>query len=57
MGKAPLNYDGHITTKLLTTCCNQKRQSGGVIHTNKKSIVHNLRLIIPGVHKTGALNT
>ena len=55
IGKVAQNSDDHLTTKLLTAWCNHKRRRGGVIHTNKKSIVHSLRLIIPGVDKTGAL--
>ena len=57
IGKLARNSDNHIHTKLLTAWCNHKRRRGGVLHTNKKSIVHNLRLIIPGVDKTRALKT
>ena len=57
IGKVTRNSDNHIPTKLLTAWCNHKRRRGGLLHTNKKLIVHNLRLIIPGVNKTGALKT
>ena len=55
IGKVTRNSDDHLPTKLLTAWCNHKRRLGGVLHTNKKYIAHNLRLIIPGVEKTGAL--
>ena len=55
--KLARNSDNHLPTKLLTEWCNHKRRRGGVLKTNKKSIFHNLRLIIPGVDKTGALKT
>ena len=51
------NSDDHLPTKLITAWCNHKGRRGGVLHTNKKPIVHNLRLIIPGGDKTGALKT
>ena len=57
IGKVACNSDDHLPTKLLTARYNHKRQCEGVLHTNKKSIVRNLRLIIPGVEKTGALKT
>ena len=57
IGKVLHNSEDQITTKLLTARCNHKRQNGGVLHTNKKSIGHNLCLVISGVGKTGALKT
>ena len=57
IGKLARKSDGHLPTKILTKWCNHKRRRGGVLHTNKKSIVRNLHLIIPGVDKTGALKT
>ena len=51
------NSDDHIPTKVFTTWCKQKRRSIGAVHMNKKSIAHDLHIIIPGVYKTGALNT
>ena len=51
------NYDNHLPTNFLAAWFNHKRQSRGVLHTNKESIVHNLRLIMPGVDKNGALKT
>ena len=47
----------HIPTKLLTAWWNHKIRRGGVLHRNKKFIIRNLRLIIPGVDKTGVLKT
>ena len=57
IGKMARNSDDYLPTKILTECCNHKRKLGGVLHMNKKSIVQNLHLIIPGVDKTGALKT
>ena len=42
IGKVARKSDDRLPTKLLTALCNHKRQRGGVLHTNKKSIVHNL---------------
>ena len=55
IGKVTRNSEDHLPNKLLSWWCNHKRRCGGVLHTNKKSIFHNLRLIIPGVDKPGAL--
>ena len=49
IGKGARNYDDHIPTKFITMWCNQKRRHGDVLDTNKKSIVHNLHLVISGV--------
>ena len=57
IGKETRNSDDYLPTKLITAWCNYKRRHGGLLHTNKKSIVHNLRLVILGVDKTGALKT
>ena len=57
IGKVTSNYNDHLTTKLLTTWYNHKRRRGGVLHTNKKYIIHNLQLIISGVDKNRALKT
>ena len=57
IGKMSRNSDDHLPTKLLTEWCNHKRRRGVVLHTNKKSIVHNLQLIIPEVDKAGTLKT
>ena len=57
IGKVARNSDDHLPTKLLTAWCNHKIRHGNVLHINKKSIVHKLCLIIPGVEKTGALKT
>ena len=55
--KVACNSDDHIPTTLLTDWCNYKRRHKCVLYTNKKSIVYNLRLIIPGLDETGALKT
>ena len=55
ISKVARNSDGHLPTKIITAWCNHKRLRGGVMHTKNKSIVHNLRLVMPGVGKTGAL--
>ena len=55
--KLARKYDYHLPTKLLTAWCNHKQQSGGVLHTEKRYIVHNLLLIIPEVDKAGTLKT
>ena len=55
--KMARNSDDHLTTKLLTAWCNHNIRHGGVLNTNKKYIVHNLRLIIPGLDKNGAIKT
>ena len=57
IGKVARNYEDHITTRILTAWYNHKKQRGCVLHTNKKSIIHNLRLIISGVDKIRSLNT
>ena len=49
--KVANNSDDHLPTKLLTTWCNHKRRCRGVLHVNKKYVVPNLRLVIPGVDK------
>ena len=55
--KVERNSYNHLPTKLLTTWCNHKSRRGSILHINKASIVHNLRLIIPGADKTGVLKT
>ena len=45
--KVARNPDNHLPNKLITVWCNYKRRRGGALRTNKKSIVHNLRLIVP----------
>ena len=50
------SYD-HLSNKLLTSWSHQKIRRVGLLHTNKKSIVHNLHLVIPGAVKNGALKT
>ena len=39
IGKVVRNSDQQLPTKLLTAWCNHQRRRGGVIHSNKKSIV------------------
>ena len=55
IGKIARNSDCQLPTKLLTAWCNHPRPKGGVLHTNKKSIVANIRIISPNIGKTGAL--
>ena len=43
-------------TKLLTAWFNHKQRRGGVLHSNKKSIVQNIALILPCIGKTGTMN-
>ena len=57
IGKVARNFDDHLPTELLTTWCNHRRLRGGVLHTNKKFILNNPLLIIPGVEKNRALKT
>ena len=52
IGKVVRNSDLQLPTKLLTAWCNHKRKRGGVLHSNKKSIVQNIALILPCIGKT-----
>ena len=51
------NSDDKLPTKLLTACCNQKRQYGGVLNTKNSSIIYKLCLIIPELQKKLACST
>ena len=52
IGKVVRNSDQQLPTKLLTAWCNHKRRRGRVLHSNKKSIVQNIALILPCIGKT-----
>ena len=41
--------------KLLTVWCRNKRQVGGVLHSNKKTLVHNIALVVPTIYQYGSL--
>ena len=56
IGKVVRNSDLQITTKILTAWCNHKQKRGGVLHSNKKSIVQNIALILPCIGKTGIMS-
>ena len=47
INKVACNSGGHLPPKLITAWCNHNRQCTIVINTNKKSIFHNLCLVIP----------
>ena len=49
--KVVRNSDLQFPTKLLTAWCNHKQKCGEVIQLNKKSIVHNIALILPCIGK------
>ena len=56
IGKVVRNSDQQLPTKLLTAWWNHKRRRGGVLHSNKKSIVQNIALILPCIGKTGRMS-
>ena len=56
IGKVVRNLDQQLPTKLLTAWCNHKLRRGGVLHSNKKSIVQNIALILPCIGKTGRMS-
>ena len=56
IGKVVRNSDQQLPTKILTAWFNQKRKRGGVLHSNKKSIVQNIALILPCIGKTGIMS-
>ena len=57
IGKVVQNSDNQPPTKIINAWCNHKRRRRGVLHTNKKTVLHYLHLVIPGVEKNGVLNT
>ena len=56
IGKVVHNSDLQLPTKLLTAWCNHKRKRGGVLHSNKKSIVQNIALILPVLPMQGRMS-
>jgi hypothetical protein len=50
LGKMVRNHDEeHLPLKLLTAWVNNKRPTGGVLYTNKRSITTHLNLILPAI--------
>jgi hypothetical protein len=50
LGKMVRNHDEeHLPLKLLTAWVNNKRPTGGVLYTNKRSITTHLNLILPPI--------
>ena len=47
IGKVVRNSDLQLPTKLLTAWCNHKQKRGEILHSNKKSIVQNIALLLP----------
>ena len=54
--KVVRNLDQQLPTKLLTAWCNHKLRRGGVLHSNKKTIVQNIALLLPCIFKTGRMS-
>ena len=57
LGKTIRAETSHPPKILLTAWCNNKRRPGGVLTTNKKLIVSNLRLLLSEVDKFGSLKS
>ena len=55
IGKVVRKSDDQLPTKLLTAWCNHKRKKSGVLQNNKKTIAHNLQLIIPRTSRDGLM--
>ena len=55
IGKIFRNSSNHLPTQLLTAWWPNKRKVGAPLHTNKKSIVNNLQLILPNMSKYAPL--
>ena len=56
IGKVVQNSYLQLPTKLLTAWCNHKRKRGRVLHSNKKSIVQHIAIIIPYIGNTGRMS-
>ena len=56
IGKVVRNSDLQLPTKLLLAWCNHKSKRGDVLHSNKRSIVQHLELILPCIGKTGRMS-
>ena len=56
IGKVVRNSDLQLPTKLLSACCNHKRNRGVVLQSNNKSIVRHLALMLPCIGKTGRMS-
>ena len=57
IGKVVRNKDNQLPTQLLTAWCNNKRKRGAPLQNNKKNLVQNIRLLIPGAAKDGLLTS
>ena len=55
IGKMYRKYDEQLLTKILTVWCNNKRRVGGVLISNKKTLVQNIALIVPTIDQYGSL--
>ena len=53
VGKVTCNYDEQLPTNIPMTWCTHNRQFRGVLHSNKKTLVKNIALIIPTVDRFG----
>ena len=49
------NSEKQLLTKLLTAWCNNKRQVGSLLWSNKKNLVQNIVIIVPTVYQYGSL--
>ena len=56
IGKVTCNSKEQLLTKLLKAWYNNKRIFRGVLHSSKKSLVHNIVIIVPTVDIYGSLN-
>ena len=57
IGKVVRNSEDQIPTKLLTAWCDNKFKRVAPLQNNKKNLVQNIRLIVPGAAKDGLLTT
>ena len=55
IGKVTCNSNEQLPTKLLTERRNNKRQVRGILHSNNKTPMHNIVLIVPAVDWYGSL--
>ena len=55
IGKVTHKSDEKLPTKLLKAWCNHKRQVGGELHSNKKTLLKNIALILPTVYRYDSL--
>ena len=55
IGKLTRNSDEQLPKKFLMEQCNNKWNIGSVLHSNEKTLVHNIALILPTVDRYGSL--